>query len=252
MPLESIEVSGRTIEEAVETAARELGVSTEDIDYEIVEEGSKGFLGLGQNPSVIKATLKEGVEPGPRPAPTPAPEPVAEAEEPEEIEPEPTMAEVFEKAPARGDDFTGLVVSILADVLKAMDLDARPVVRSDDEEELVVELVGKDLAILIGTRGQTLDALQYLVGIGANKGGVGRRRVILDAEGYRQRHMEMLERRAHDYARAVKEQGEEAVLEPQPARDRRIIHLALKDDPDVYTYSEGDGEDRHVVISPKK
>lgn len=242
--MDSIEVNGRTIEEAVETAARELGVNSEDIDYEIVEEGSKGFLGLGQSPTVIKATLKEGVEPGPRP--------VAKAEEPVKFEPEPSMAEAVEGMPAVGDEFTGIVVKILADVLGAMGLDARPVVRSDNEEEVDVELVGKDLAILIGKRGQTLDALQYLVGIGANKGGMGRKRVILDAEGYRERHREMLERRAQDYARAVKEHGEEAVLEPQPARDRRIVHLALRDDPDVYTYSEGEGEDRHVVISPKK
>lgn len=248
--MESIEISGRTIEEAVETAARQLGVNTEDIDYEVVEEGSKGFLGLGQSPSVIKATLKEGVEPGPRRELTPEVEP--EVEPPAEVEPEPSMAEAVVNLPARGDEFTGSIVKILADVMKAMDMDARPVVRSDDEEEVVIELVGKELAILIGNRGQTLDALQYLVGIGANKGGMGRKRLILDADGYRERHREMLEGRAHDYARAVKEHGEEAVLEPQPARDRRIIHMALKDDPDVYTYSEGDGENRHVVISPKK
>ncbi len=79
-----------------------------------------------------------------------------------------------------------------------------------------------------------------------------KRRVILDAEGYRQHHKETLEDKAREYAKYVKEEGKEAVLEPQSPRDRRIVHMALSDNPDVYTYSEGEGENRHVVISPKK
>jgi len=115
-----------------------------------------------------------------------------------------------------------------------------------------VTLAGEDVAILIGRHGQTLDALQYLVGIIANRDPHARRRVTLDAEGYRERHRQALEKTALDYARAVKDEGKEAVLEPQSARDRRIIHVALAEHPDVYTYSEGEGDERHVVISPRK
>ncbi len=127
-----------------------------------------------------------------------------------------------------------------------------PVVRSASSEEVVIDIVGEDVALLIGKHGQTLDALQYLMAIAANKSSSERRRVILDAENYRNRHQEILERKAREYAKAVAREGKEAVLEPQSARDRRIIHLALADHPDVYTYSEGEGDERHVVISPKK
>jgi spoIIIJ-associated protein len=214
-------------------------------------------LGLGQAPTVIRARIKEGHAAPARPAPevkearvedeTLFEEAVGQMEE-ALVEPESRK----EAPPVEAGPFADAVVRIVEDVVKAMEIDARPVVKADGREETVVDIVGSDVAILIGTRGQTLDALQYLVSIAANKGRSDKRRVILDAEGYRQRQKEMLERRAREYARAVKEQGQEAVLEPQPARDRRIIHVALADDKDVYTYSEGVGDDRHVVISPKK
>lgn len=251
--MDKIEVSGRTIEEAVEIAARELGVSIDAVEYEIVEEGSKGFLGLGQIPAMIKAGVKEGVEPGEPPAPVKEPEQHAEeAQDQDELEAALRRESQAAQA-AGGTAFTDAVLTIVADVVTAMGLDAKPVLKEDTEEEVLVEIVGKDLGMLIGKRGQTLDALQYIVGIGANKhGGDGKKRVILDAEGYRERHKQTLIQTALEYAKAVKEQGQEAVLEPQPARDRRIVHMALAEDPDVYTYSEGMGDDRHVVISPKK
>ncbi len=261
MPVETIEVSGRTEEEAVQVAAQQLGVAADAVEYEVVEEGAKGFLGLGQAPTLIRARVKEGYQAQAKPVPAaeeavekeraieepveiPAAEPVAEAEAPVQA---PVQAQAAERGP-----FADHVVSILEDVLKAMEVDAKPVIKVDTEEETAVDIVGKDVALLIGKHGQTLDALQYLISIGANKGRAEKRRVILDAEGYRQRQQELLEKRAREYAQAVKEQGQEAVLEPQSARDRRIIHLALVDDEDIYTYSEGMGENRHVVISPKK
>jgi len=271
--LDRVEASGRTLEEALQLAAQQLGVTTDAVEYEVVEEGTKGFLGLGQTPTVVKAW--------PREAGPPAAEPVAErvaetveepaaeelevaeeeaeeeaeeaaAEQPQE-QPEPEVAEAPEEAEdEEGEGFAEAVVGAVSEILKPMGVSASPVLRSVTDEEVVIDLVGQDVAILIGRRGQTLDALQYLVGIIASRRVHTRRRVILDAEDYRERHKEMLERKAREYAIAVKSEGKEAVLEPQPARDRRIIHVALADDPDVYTYSEGDGEDRHVVISPKK
>lgn len=245
--MDLIEVSGRTLEEAVQAAALELGVSTDAIDYEIVEEGAKGFLGLGQVPTTVKARIKEGYT-GPVEPPSEKPEPAVPIEDISEEGP--VSAE--EPAPAGGDAYVDKAVRLVADIVKAMGIDAVVKLKSAEPEEILIEIDGPDGAILIGQRGQTIDALQYLVGLILNKDFDTRRRVILDAEGYRAKHQELLEEKAREYADAVKAAGKEAVLDPQPARDRRIIHLSLADDPDVYTYSEGLGDDRHVVISPKK
>ncbi|MEN6582441.1 MAG: RNA-binding cell elongation regulator Jag/EloR [Armatimonadota bacterium] len=250
-----VEVSGRTLEEAVELAARELGVTTDAVEYEIVEEGTKGFLGLGQTPTVVKARVKEGYVAAPKPAPAPVRELEVEEEESVPVEIISEEENIQPQAPATGtvgDPVVERAINILNDVLNAMGVDAKPVLKSADRDEVTIDLVGGDVAILIGKHGQTLDALQYLIGLAVAKHSTDRRRLILDAERYRARHQEMLERKAHEYADAVKAEGREAVLEPQDARDRRIIHMALAEDPDVYTYSEGEGSDRHVVISPKK
>jgi spoIIIJ-associated protein len=146
------------------------------------------------------------------------------------------------------------VVEVLGSILDAMDFDAKPELVSETAEEIQVDIVGasEDLGRLIGRHGLTLDALQYLVGIAVNHGSYSKTRVLLDAEGYRVKHQQLLEERVLDIAAKVSETSNEAVLEPQNARDRRIVHVVLADNPDVYTYSEGEGDDRHVVISPKK
>jgi len=141
---------------------------------------------------------------------------------------------------------------LLREVLEAMHISATAQVRSETEEEMIIDIAGSELAILIGKQGHTLDALQFVLGIAVSRGARPRRRIILDVEGYRDRHAEMLRHKAHEYARQVKESGQEAELDPQPARDRRVIHTELANDPEVYTYSEGEGDDRHVVISPRK
>jgi len=252
--VDKVEASGRTLEEALQLAAQQLGVTTDAVDYEIVEEGTKGFLGLGQTPTVVRAWRRQA-EPPVTAATPPATEPIAEQAVPkiEEV-PAPAEESAPEHAPTeeKGKDLVDTVLRTLNEILKPMGLRVRAELKSDSPEEVVIDLVGPDVAILIGKRGQTLDALQYLVGIITSRRATGKKRIILDAEGYRERHKEFLERKAREYAAAVKAEGKEAVLEPQPARDRRVIHLALADDPDVYTYSEGEGDERHVVISPKK
>lgn len=233
-------------------AAAELGVTTDAVEYEIVEEGSKGFLGLGQIPCLIKAWVREAVADAGSASATETAARAAEVRpaEPEHVRVEPQPAPEAPAAPEQG--FAGAIIHMLGQILAAMNVDVRAVLRSDDKDEIWVEITGSDVAILIGKQGQTLDALQYLVGIAASRASGEKKRLILDAEGYRDKHRQTLERVAHDYAREVKAQGQEAELEPQPARDRRIVHMALADDPDVYTYSEGEGDNRHVVISPKK
>ncbi|MDH7601052.1 MAG: RNA-binding cell elongation regulator Jag/EloR [Armatimonadota bacterium] len=263
--MKEIEASGRTLEEALQIAAQQLGVSLDALEYEIIEEGSRGFLGLGQTPTVIKARVKESEVQATEPersyevvhSSEQQPEIPADEDMPQEPQAqEETPAEAESATAQHPEDDTELLVDTILrtvrEIIEPMKVNARPELKSVTHEEIVVDLVGPEVAILIGKRGQTLDALQYLVGVIVNRRVRCRRRIILDAENYRVRHQEMLVRKAKEYAKAVKEQGKEAVLEPQCARDRRIIHLALADDPDVYTYSEGEGDERHVVISPKK
>lgn len=131
-----------------------------------------------------------------------------------------------------------------------LDATARAVDLADDGFEIAIE--GGQSSLLTGKQGQTLDALQFLVGIMVNRTQEKKVRVTLEADGYRRKHRETLEKTALDLAEQVKEHNQEAELEPLPARDRLIIHQVLKDHPYVYTYSEGEGDQRHVVISPRE
>jgi spoIIIJ-associated protein len=226
-----VEVSGKTLDEAKEAAARELGVSVDEIEVEVLDEESKGFLGIGQSKVRIKAATIDNTLYA------------EEITEPATSDSSDESAPVGERA-----------VALVGTILKAMQFEATPKLVSESDEEIQIDIFGEseDVGRLIGRHGQTIDALQYLVGIAINRDNPYKLRVLLDAEGYRMRHQQMIEAKALDLARRVKEAGEEAVLEPQNARDRRIMHMILADNPDVYTYSEGEGEDRHIVISPKK
>ena len=306
----NIEVVGKSIEEAVQAAAAELKIPGNEVQYEILDPGSKGILGIGMRPAKIKAWSKQaaGAEkpevrekreerrerpprraaeerPPRRPADERPPRRASEERPPrrpaeerpprrpaEERPPSPPRQAAEERAPERREEPKApapeptpaapppvtageereKALALLRDVLAAMHIEATAQVRSETEEEMIIDIAGSELAILIGKQGHTLDALQFVLGIAVSRGARPRRRIILDVEGYRDRHAEMLRHKAHEYARQVKESGQEAELDPQPARDRRIIHTELANDPEVYTYSEGEGDDRHVVISPRK
>jgi spoIIIJ-associated protein len=249
--LEKIEASGRTLEEAIETAAKELEVEVIAVDYEVIDQGAKGFLGIGGTPCTIRAWEKSGnivenakvVNPKREYAPVSAKVKTAKSVS----VPVPDKVESIQS----DDEFTNAALKVLNDILSSMKLDAYVALKSVSETEVNIEIKGSEVAILIGRQGQTLDALQYLVGIAAAKNVQTRQRLILDAEGYRERHNLVIMNKAKEYAEAVKAHNKEAVLDPQPARERRLVHMALAEDPDVYTYSEGEGENRHVVISPK-
>ncbi|MHB0913970.1 MAG: RNA-binding cell elongation regulator Jag/EloR, partial [Armatimonadota bacterium] len=120
------------------------------------------------------------------------------------------------------------------------------------DSQVSLEIEGGDSSVLIGKNGQTINALQYLIGVITNKRFDGQVRVMVDAEGFRNRREEALKSQAFALAAQVKEAGQEAVLEPLPPAERRIIHAALADNPDIYTYSEGEEPERYVVISPRK
>jgi spoIIIJ-associated protein len=206
--VQAIEKTGRTVEEAVEQAIAELGVSREETDIEIIEQPTKGFLGLlGSKPARVKVSVKN--------------------------------------SPVRR------VKGIMADILNTMDLQADLNV-IEKENTVIINLEGENLGILIGRRGETLDALQYLINLSINKNQESRKKFILDIEGYRKRREDTLKKLAHKLADKAMLRGRNVVLEPMNSLERRIIHTALQGRDDISTFSEGEEPYRKIIISPKK
>lgn len=214
--MEYIEVSARTVNEAITEACQKLGVTSDRLDYEVVDEGSNGFLGIGSKPAIIKAAAKS-----------------------EETAPSGSIEDVAKK--------------FLNDVFAAMDMNVVVSASYDEiQDELSVELNGDDMGVLIGKRGQTLDSLQYLVSLVVNKGVENYIRVKVDTENYRERRRETLENLAKNIAYKVKRTRRPVSLEPMNPYERRIIHSALQNDKYVTTYSEGEEPFRKVVVTLKK
>ncbi|MGL5269352.1 MAG: RNA-binding cell elongation regulator Jag/EloR [Selenomonadaceae bacterium] len=206
---EVVEKTGKTVEEALVAAMEELDVTEDRISYEVLEEPTKGFLGIiGVKPARIKVTVRDLLP----------------------LE----KAEVF-----------------LREIFRQMKL-TLTVEHSEQEDGHVFNLIGSDLGILIGKHGQTLDALQYLTNLAANKGlAEDKVRIIIDVENYRSRREETLRRLALRLADRVRHSGEKIILEPMNRHERKVIHTALQDNRRVVTYSDGEEPYRKVVIDLK-
>ena len=235
--MSAVEATGKTVEEALEKALIELGRSKDEVTYEVLEAPSRGFFGLfGGHEARLRVTEKEAQGAPAAPAmempraPVEAPAaPVASAASPQE------RAESF-----------------LSGIFRAMGLTVA-MARRETEEGVLYDLSGESLGILIGKHGQTLDALQYLTNLAANRGcEEGRIHVILDVEGYRSRREETLRRLAGHLAEKACRIHAEVRLEPMNRHERKIIHMALQDNYRVSTYSDGDEPYRCVVIAPKR
>ena len=208
MRVEAIQKTGKTVDEAVEEALKELKISREDAEIEVIEEGSRGFLGMfGAKEAVVKVKKK--------------------------FDPEKT-AKTFLK-------------EMISSISLIVNIDT-----TLKEKQLEIKISGDDMGIIIGKRGQTLDAIQYLVNLVVNKGTAPYISVTLDTENYRERRKETLESLAFNLAKKVKHTGKNVVLEPMNPYERRIIHSALQNDRYVTTYSEGDEPYRNVVIALKE
>lgn len=205
--MKSVEKSGRTVDEAVAAALEELGVPSDRVKVEVLDEGKGGFLGIGARPAVVRVTLRE------------------------------LRKERVER--------------FINEVCEAMDVAVNIDVH-EDADYLYVDIAGREAGMIIGHHGQTLDAMQYLTNLVASKSGEDGQRVVLDVEGYRKRREETLTRLAVRLADRVKRSSEPMVLEPMTAPERRVIHLALQDNPYVVTTSEGEEPFRRVVIQPKR
>lgn len=242
-----IECTGKTEDAAIAAALDQLGLAREEVSVEVLELAKPGFLGIGGTLARVRVSYEAPDEPEevPMEEPAAAVEESADDEEPVEKLIEKT---VLAAAPA-SDEVSRRITEFLSGLLAQMEVDAAPQVSVDDEGNYLVELVGKDLGAVIGRRGETLDAIQQLTGYAVNKGLSHRVRVRIDAEGYRSKREESLERMARRTAEKAIRFRRNVTLEPMNAYERHVIHTALQDYPDVTTYSIGTEPNRRTVVA---
>ena len=266
--MDYIQVSAKTVEDAVLEAAMKLATTRDHLEYEVIEKGSAGFLGFGAKPAVIKARAltEEEIEVNEKKA-----EPVKEVEtevkaevkkeikketkKPEAVKPVKEEKVEVKEEPVKKVVPAGKEISaedFLKDVFKAMKMEVEiKVTENKEENTLDIELSGEEMGVLIGKRGQTLDSLQYLVSLVVNKYSDEYIRVKIDTENYRERRKETLENLARNIAYKVKRTRKTVSLEPMNPYERRVIHSALQNDRYVTTHSEGEEPYRRVVVTLK-
>ena len=257
--MDYIEVKAKTIDDAITDALVQLGVTSDQLDYEVIEKGSAGILGLGRKDAVIKARKKVAVpEKKEKPVVEKKKEDSTSKKESTPVVKEET-AENSEKAQAKAPvtiDYSALEASakdFLTQVFAAMQLEVEIITKVDEDNKVIdVEFKGPEMGMLIGKRGQTLDSLQYLVSLVVNKNTEDYVRVKIDTENYRERRKETLENLAKNIAYKVKRTKRPVSLEPMNPFERRVIHSALQNDKFVSTHSEGEEPYRHVVVTLKK
>lgn len=256
---EQREFYAASVDDAVSKAAGQLGVDPKDLTYRIVDHGNSGFLGIGARDARIEVEPLAEETPEDHSAPEPVEdEPVivmddAPAEEPSTedslsgfIDMAPEPREDSERVPQEVVDETEERVTALLD---AMGFDARVDVY-DAGGFVAADVAPDNTALFIGQKGETIDALQYLVNASINRTRTSRVRVVLDAEGYRQRRVEALQGMAHRTARKALREDRAIELPPMNPAERRVVHLFLRDNPRVTTESEGTGDSRRVRVLP--
>ena len=283
--MKEITVSARTLSDAITEALIELEITSDMLEYDVIEKGSEGFFGIGRKQAVIKAR-KKVVEPPKEEIKKEEPEAPVKEKPKKEFKKEPkkeshkehkeqkefkkdaarevhrevkesvTPAKEEEKEPVKlaeiSEETKTACMDFLKGVFETMNLEVEIVTEIDEEGALAIELKGKHMGILIGKRGQTLDALQYLTNRVANKNQEEFVRVKLDTENYRKRRKETLENLAKNIASKVKRTRKPVSLEPMNPYERRIIHSALQADRYVSTHSEGEEPYRRVVVTPNR
>ncbi len=203
-----IEMTGKTVEDAVESALKELNVTRDKVDVDVIEEGSRGIFNLiGVKPAKVRVIVKK--------------------------------------------NFSLEAKFFLRQVLDAMNIKAE--IKINDDEALYINVTSPNMALLIGHHGETLDSLQYLIGLVINKDNTGEfKRVILDTENYRAKREETLKRLAIKFAENAKKYKKPQRFEPMNPYERRIIHASLQNIPNINTYSEGEEPNRRVIVDYKK
>lgn len=224
--MKSCESSGKTLDIAIENAVNVLNVNSRDeLEISVLQESTKGFLGIGAKETKILATVKEKYE---------------------------EVKEIVTEEVVKSDLVEDLAKEFLVDVITKMGV-TEPVFEVNKEgQTLIINIIGNNTSLLIGKRGITLDAIQTLVNFAANKGIEDYVNIRLDTENYREARVKSLEKLANNLALKVKKTKRNATLEPMSSYERRIIHATLQNDEEVETYSEGQGAYRHVIIKHVK
>lgn len=258
--LKWIETTGKTERDALNKALKELGLEDDDVSIEVITRAKTGFLGIGSCPAKIRVTYEVPDEPAPvveEPAaepeapaevavePTPAAEPTpAPTVEPEPAE-APAEAPVMEAEPERKEK----IETFLTGLLERLEVPAEIKLQVNEAGIYQVELVGKNLGALIGRRGETLDAIQQLTNYAVNRGQSKRIRIHIDAENYRAKREESLQRLARKTAGKALKYRRNMMLEPMNAYERHVIHAALQSyNPAISTYSTGTEPNRRIVV----
>ena len=270
---QTIEVKGSDVEAAIDKGLMDLRVNRDDVTIEILDEGSRGLFGLGGRPAVVRLTAIAATKPAPaaaapKPAPAPAvepakppkPKPVVAAAPPvateteEEDVSDPVDAPSEEELMAEGE----VALDVVNTILDYISVSAHTEMVLSDPDDLtgrrigIINISGDDLGILIGPRGETLDALQFISRLIAGHQLQHKATFTLDVESYRQRRKEALARLAERMAHKVTKQRRPLTLEPMPPHERRAIHMALRNFKGVYTQSTGTGDRRRVRIYPER
>ncbi len=278
---------GKSVDEAIYNGLKELGLSIDEVSIQILEQGSKGLFGLGKSAlvSLTERSLDVSDEEEDDEAGTPAPKPSVPRPERQQQRPQsrppqrsgnpnnrrpqrntssggggrrereetkfdPEQHE--QKLQRLGYEFISTpATDFLSGVLTSMKLDCRLAVKQNDDN-VKIDILGKNLGILIGRRGETLDSLQYLTSLVINKDKESYKRVTLDTEDYRRKREITLVKLARRLSSNVKKTGQKIVLEPMNPYERRILHSTLQNDEIIYTYSEGEEPNRYVVIDLKR
>ena len=245
--MEYVEFSGKTVDDAITEACQNFTVTSDRLDYEIIDKGSSGFLGIGFKNAVIKARVKDENSS----SDTKIKEAVSEKkafennDDKKEVD---IKADVNKTVKAESDNDPK---EFLDKVFNAMGMNVNIKVEQIGND-MDIELSGDEMGVLIGKRGQTLDSLQYLTSLVVNKGSNEYIRVKVDTENYRKRRKDTLENLAKNLAYKVKRTKRPVTLEPMNPYERRVIHSTLQNDKYVSTHSEGDEPFRRVVITLNK
>ena len=216
--MESIEMTGKTVDEALEIALRELDADRGEVEIDVISRGKSGMFGIGSEPAKIKVTKL-----------------------------------LIESNDIDSPDIVTVSREVINNLISNMGVNVICNLRQSDSEDIggrVIEIEGDDSGLLIGRKGETLRSLQFLVRYLVSKKTGQRANLSLDVEGYDERRRQSLSNLANRVSQRVVKTGRSIELEPMNARERRVVHMALADRDDVFTESSGSGEDRRVVISP--
>jgi spoIIIJ-associated protein len=259
---DSIEFYASTIDEAVEKAALELGLASAEVSYRVLDEGNSGFLGIGARDAriIVDAPAQHTAgEVDELPETTRAENVVVDEAESEPSESagdagSSSLSEVYgEQSDSEEivapEELLEEIRALVSSILDAMGFEARVEIY-DAGGFIAADVAPDNTALFIGQKGETIDALQYLVNVSAFRERPFFKRIVLDAEGYRQRRVEAIQGMAHRTARRAVRERRTVEMPPMNSSERRVVHLFLSDNPGVTTESEGSGENRRVKVSP--